>query len=72
MAPSRCAFANEAFTLGFAFSWPALYLVELFMPSARATAAGFVLNGTRLIVWVFSIIAGQIVASTAGPARRLL
>jgi hypothetical protein len=39
------AFVSGAFTLGFAFSWMAIYLVELFMPSVRATAAGFVFDG---------------------------
>jgi hypothetical protein len=66
------AFVSGAFTIGFAFSWMAIYLVELFMPSVKATAASFDFNRARLIVWVFPIIAGQIVASTAGPARRLL
>jgi hypothetical protein len=33
------------FTLGFAFSLTALYLVELFMPGVRTTAASFVFNG---------------------------
>jgi len=66
------AYVNGAFTLGFAFSWMAIYLVELFTPSVRATAASFVFNGARLIAWVFPIIAGQIVASTGGVARAAL
>ena len=66
------AFVNCAFTLDFAFSWMAFYPVEPFMPSVTATTASFVFNGARLIAWVFPIIAGQIVASTGGPARRLL
>jgi hypothetical protein len=48
------AFVDGAFTFGFAFSWMAFYLVELFMPSVRATAASFVFNEARLIAWVFS------------------
>ena len=66
------AFVNGAFTLGFAFSWMAIYLVELFTPSVRATAASFVFNGARLIAWVFPIIAGQIVASTGGVSQAAL
>jgi MFS family permease len=66
------AFVNGAFTLGFAFSWMAIYLVELFTPSVRATAASFIFNGARLIAWVFPIIAGQIVASTGGVSQAAL
>jgi hypothetical protein len=33
------AFVSGAFTFGFEFSWMAIYLVELFMPGERATAA---------------------------------
>ena len=66
------AFLNGAFTLGFAFSWMAIYLVELFTSSVRATAASFVFNGARLIAWVFPIIAGQIVTSFGGVAQAAL
>ncbi|MGY2052051.1 MFS transporter [Methylobacterium sp. JK268] len=66
------AFLNGAFTLGFAFSWMAIYLVELFTPAVRATAASFVFNGARLIAWVFPIIAGQIVTSFGGVSRAAL
>ena len=52
------AFFNGAFTLGFSFSWMAIYLVELFTSTVRATAASFVFNGARLIAWIFPIIAG--------------
>ena len=66
------AFVNGAFTLGFAYSWMAIYLVELFTPAVRATAASFVFNGARLIAWVFPIIAGQIVTEFGGVARAAL
>lgn len=66
------AFLNGFFTLGFAFSWMAIYLVELFTSSVRATAASFVFNGARLIAWVFPIIAGQIVTSFGGVAQAAL
>lgn len=66
------AFLNGFFTLGFAFSWMAIYLVELFTPAVRATAASFVFNGARLIAWIFPIIAGQIVTSFGGVAAAAL
>lgn len=66
------AFLNGFFTLGFAFSWMAIYLVELFTSAVRATAASFVFNGARLIAWIFPIIAGQIVTSFGGVAAAAL
>jgi hypothetical protein len=60
------AFLNGLFTLGFAYSWMAIYLVELFTSTVRATAASFVFNGARLIAWVFPIIAGTLVTSLGG------
>ena len=66
------AFLNGFFTLGFAFSWMAIYLVELFTPAVRATAASTVFNGARLIAWIFPIIAGQIVTSFGGVAAAAL
>ena len=66
------AFLNGFFTLGFAFSWMAIYLVELFTPAVRATAASVVFNGARLIAWIFPIIAGQIVTLSGGVAAAAL
>ncbi|MEL6063015.1 MULTISPECIES: MFS transporter [unclassified Methylobacterium] len=66
------AFLNGFFTLGFAFSWMAIYLVELFTPAVRTTAASFVFNGARLIAWIFPIIAGEIVTSFGGVAAAAL
>jgi MFS family permease len=66
------AFLNGFFTLGFAFSWMAIYLVELFTPAVRATAASVVFNGARLIAWIFPIIAGQIVTLSGGVAAALI
>ena len=66
------AFLNGFFTLGFAFSWMAIYLVELFTPAVRATAASVVFNGARLIAWIFPVIAGQIVTSFGGVAAAAL
>ena len=66
------ALVNGFFTLGFGFSWMAIYLVELFTPAVRATAASFVFNGARLVAWVFPIIAGQIVVSFGGVAHAAL
>jgi len=66
------AFLNGFFTLGFAFSWMAIYLVELFTPAVRATAASVVFNGARLIAWIFPIIAGQIVTLSGGVSAAAL
>jgi MFS family permease len=68
------AFVNGMFSLGFAYSWMAIYLVELFTPAVRATAASFVFNGARLVAWVFPIIAGQIVTTLGGiaPAAMII
>ncbi len=66
------AFLNGAFTLGFAFSWMAIYLVELFTSTVRATAASAVFNGARLIAWIFPIIAGTIVTSLGGITNAAL
>lgn len=66
------AFLNGTFTLGFAFSWMAIYLVELFTSTVRATAASAVFNGARLIAWIFPIIAGTIVTSLGGITHAAL
>ena len=66
------AFVNGIFTLGFAYSWMAIYLVELFTSAVRATAASFVFNGARLLAWVFPIIAGQIVTTFGGISQAAL
>jgi predicted RNA-binding Zn-ribbon protein involved in translation (DUF1610 family) len=58
--------------LSFAFSWMAIYLVELFPASVRTTAASFAFSGARLLAWVFPIIAGQIVTRFGGVARAAL
>lgn len=66
------AFLNGAFTLGFSYSWMAIYLAELFTSSVRATASSFVFNGARLVAWVFPIVAGSIVAKSGGIANAAL
>ncbi len=66
------AFLNGLFTLGFAYSWMAIYLVELFTSTVRATAASFVFNGARLIAWVFPIIAGSLVTRFGGVANAAM
>ena len=66
------SFLNGAFTLGFSFSWMAIYLAELFTSPVRATASSFVFNGARLIAWLFPVIAGQIVGSFGGVSHAAL
>jgi MFS family permease len=54
-------FANGFFTLGCAYSWLAIYPVELFTTSVRSTAVGFIFNATRLVAWIFPIAAGTMI-----------
>ena len=60
------AFVNGFFTLGWAYSWMAIYLAELFTSTVRATAASFVFNATRLVAWVFPILAGTMIQVFGG------
>jgi len=60
---------NGFFTLGCAYSWMAIYPVELFSSSVRSTASAFVFNATRLIAWIFPIIAGTIIQRFGGIPR---
>ena len=69
---SLLAFLNGVITLGFGFSWMAIYPVELFTSSVRSTAASVVFNGARLIAWVFPIIAGTLVANFGGITNAAL
>lgn len=60
------AAVNGFFTLGLAYSWLAIYPPELFTPSVRSTAASIVFNGTRLIAWIFPILAGTMIQRLGG------
>jgi Sugar (and other) transporter len=60
------AAVNGFFTLGLAYSWLAIYPPELFTPSVRSTAASITFNGTRLIAWVFPIMAGTLIQRLGG------
>jgi MFS family permease len=66
------AFLNGVITLGYCFSWMAIYPVELFTASVRSTAASVVFNGARLIAWIFPIIAGTLVAKFGGITHAAL
>jgi MFS family permease len=66
------AFVNGMFTLGFAYSWMAIYPVELFTAAVRSSAASAIFNGARLIAWVFPIIAGTLVTNFGGAANAAL
>ena len=66
------AFVNGFFTLGCAYSWMAIYPVELFTSSVRATAASFIFNAARLIAWVFPLIAGVMIKSFGGIPRAAM
>jgi MFS family permease len=60
---------NGFFTLGLAFSWMAIYLAELFTSSVRSTASSFVFHSTRLVAWVFPILAGSMIQEFGGVSR---
>ncbi len=66
------AFLNGMFTLGFAYSWMAIYPVELFTASVRSSAASCIFNGARLIAWVFPIIAGTLILNFGGVRNAAL
>jgi MFS family permease len=66
------AFFNGVITLGFGFSWMAIYPVELFTATVRSTAASVVFNGARLVAWIFPIIAGTLVAKFGGITNAAL
>jgi MFS family permease len=69
---SVLAFLNGVITLGFGFSWMAIYPVELFTATVRSTAASVVFNGARLVAWIFPIIAGTLVAKFGGITNAAL
>jgi len=66
------AFINGMFTLGFAYSWMAIYPVELFAASVRSSAASCIFNGARLVAWVFPIIAGTLILYFGGVRNAAL
>jgi MFS family permease len=63
------AYINGFFTLGLAYSWMAIYPAELFTSSVRSTAASFIFNGTRLIAWLFPILAGSMIQKFGSVSR---
>ncbi|HLZ65701.1 MAG TPA: MFS transporter [Aliidongia sp.] len=63
------ALVNGFFTLGCAYSWMAIYPAELFTSSVRSTAASFIFNATRMIAWVFPILAGTMIQFFGGLAH---
>jgi len=65
-------FVNGFFTLGCACSWMAIYPVELFTSTVRATAASFIFNAARLIAWVFPLVAGVLITSFGGIPRAAM
>jgi MFS family permease len=66
------AFVNGFFTLGLAYSWMAIYPAELFSTSVRSTASSVVFNGTRLIAWLFPIIAATLIQRFGGVSRAAM
>ncbi|HET9597056.1 MAG TPA: MFS transporter [Anaeromyxobacteraceae bacterium] len=66
------SFVNGFFTLGCAYSWMAIYPVELFTSTVRATAASFIFNAARLLAWVFPLVAGVLISSFGGIPRAAM
>lgn len=66
------AFVNGFFTLGCAYTWMAIYPAELFTSSVRSTAASFIFNATRLIAWLFPVIAGTMIQAFGGIPRTAM
>ena len=66
------SFVNGFFTLGCAYSWMAIYPVELFTSTVRATAASFIFNAARLLAWVFPLVAGVLIGSFGGIPRAAM
>jgi MFS family permease len=57
---------NGFFTMSWAYTWMAIYPAELFTSTVRSTAISFIFNGTRMIAWIFPIIAGSIIQRFGG------
>jgi MFS family permease len=66
------AYINGFFTLGLAYSWMAIYPVELFTSSVRSTAASFIFNSTRVVAWMFPILAGTMIQKFGGISRAAM
>ena len=60
---------NGFFTLGCAYSWMAIYPAELFTSVVRCTAVSFIFNSTRLVAWIFPILAGSMIQSVGSIPR---
>ena len=66
------AFFNGLITLGYGYSWMAIYPVELFTSTVRSTAASVIFNGARMVAWIFPIVAGTLVARFGGITNAAL
>jgi MFS family permease len=71
-AMTLVAAINGFFTLGWAYTWMAIYPAELFSSTVRCTAASFIFNGTRMVAWIFPIIAGSMIQRYGGISRAAL
>ncbi len=54
------------------YTWMAAWLPELYPTHMRATGAGFVFNGPRLIAWAGPLVAGAIIANLGGFSHAAL
>ena len=60
---------NGLFTMSWAYTWMTVYPAELFTSTVRCTAASFIFNGTRMVAWIFPIIAGSMIQRSGGIPR---
>ncbi len=67
-----CAAINGFFTLGCAYSWMAIYPAELFTSSVRSTAASFIFNASRLIAWLFPMMAAAMIQTFGGLPKAAM
>ncbi len=63
---------NGFFTLGCAYAWMAIYPAELFTSAVRCTAVSFIFNSTRMVAWIFPIIAGSMIQSFGSIPRAAM
>jgi MFS family permease len=54
------------------YTWMSAWLPELFPTRLRATGAGFVFNGPRLIAWIGPLVSGKLIAAFGGFSQAAM
>ncbi len=60
---------NGLFAMSWTYTWMTVYPAELFTSTVRCTSASFIFNGTRMVAWIFPIIAGSMIQRSGGIPR---